>query len=216
MLQRKIMNGRFRIPFSLAETKAMLLAAYLSEVEFRHRKFVNTAEFNTHLEQIAEFFTGNSSKFGLLFCGLCGNGKTTWLKAISALIDSLQIYNPRESETYKCSYKNAKELAFISRDRSKEWTEIMKKSILAIDDFGTEPKEILNYGNCLTPMTDLITYRYDEQLFTLLTTNLTFAQIKEVYGERIADRLLEMFLPIRFKGDSFRNQKQSDHESAGT
>ena len=210
------MNGRFRIPFSLADTKNKLLAAYMAEVEYRHKVFINTDEFNTHLEQIAGFLTGNSNKFGLLFCGLCGNGKTTWMKAITTLVNTLHIVNPRTQKAYSINNINAKELAFKCRDYAKEWNETIREPILAIDDFGTDPKEILSYGNCLTPMTDLITYRYDEQFFTLFTTNLTFTQIKEKYGERIADRLLEMVLPIRFKGDSFRNPKQSEHGTTTT
>ena len=54
-------------------------------------------------------------------------------------------------------------------------------------------------------MIDLITKRYEEQLFTLFTTNLTFSQIKEKYEERIADRIIEMVVPIRFGNGSYRS-----------
>ena len=35
--------------------------------------------------------------------------------------------------------------------------------------------------------------------------NLTFSQIKEKYEERIADRLIEMVVPIRFGNSSYRS-----------
>lgn len=48
---------------------------------------------------------------------------------------------------------------------------------------------MLDYGNVLSPMVDLLTKRYDLQLFTIVTTNLTPQEIRTNYGDRIADRL---------------------------
>ena len=147
----------------------------------------------------------DSEKFGLFFSGMCGNGKTTWLKAIRTLINSLNLRHPQTNSSYSVSLWNARELAYRCKDEYQEWARIARLPILAIDDFGTDPKEIISFGNCLTPMIDLITKRYEEQLFTLFTTNLTFSQIKEKYEERIADRLIEMVVPIRFGNGSYRS-----------
>ena len=144
---------------------------------------------------------------------MCGNGKTTWLKAIRTLINSLNLRHPQTNSSYSVSLWNARELAYRCKDEYQEWARIARLPILAIDDFGTDPKEIIrtdpkeiiSFGNCLTPMIDLITKRYEEQLFTLFTTNLTFSQIKEKYEERIADRLIEMVVPIRFGNGSYRS-----------
>ena len=76
--------------------------------------------------------------------------------------------------------------------------------MLGIDDLGTEPREVMDFGNVVTPVIDLLTKRYDEQLFTIITTNLTPKQIREHYGDRIADRLNEMIEKIVFKNDSYR------------
>ena len=138
-------------------------------------------------------------------CRMCGNGKTTWLKAIRTLINSLNLRHPQTNSSYSVSLWNARELAYRCKDEYQEWARIARLPILAIDDFGTDPKEIISFGNCLTPMIDLITKRYEEQLFTLFTTNLTFSQIKEKYEERIADRLIEMVVPIRFGNGSYRS-----------
>lgn len=56
----------------------------------------------------------------------------------------------------------------------------------------TEPREVMEFGNVYTPLIDLITTRYEEQLYTIFTTNLTPAQLEEKYGKRIVDRLNEM------------------------
>lgn len=76
--------------------------------------------------------------------------------------------------------------------------------MLAIDDLGTEPVEVLEYGNRLNPVIDLLYKRYDEQLFTIITTNLTPKEIRERYGERIADRLNEMAFRIVFDNETYR------------
>lgn len=63
----------------------------------------------------------------------------------------------------------------------------------------------MDYGNVYTPVIDLLTKRYEEQLFTIITTNLTPQQIREHYDDRIADRLNEMVEIIVFKNGTYRN-----------
>jgi len=53
-------------------------------------------------------------------------------------------------------------------------------------------------------LVDLITLRYDEQLYTIFTTNLTPAQLEEKYGKRIVDRLNEMVETIVFENGTYR------------
>lgn len=76
--------------------------------------------------------------------------------------------------------------------------------MLGIDDLGTEPIEVLDYGNPLFPVIDLLTKRYEAQLFTFVTSNLRPEEIRERYGVRIADRLNEMMFKIGFDNPSFR------------
>ena len=79
--------------------------------------------------------------------------------------------------------------------------------MLGIDDLGTEPQEVMDFGNVVTPVIDLLTKRYDEQLFTIITTNLTPKQIRKHYGDRIADRLNEMVEKIVFNNGTYRTDK---------
>ena len=51
---------------------------------------------------------------------------------------------------------------------------------------------------------DILSYRYNRMLFTMITTNLTPPQIRTVYGVRIADRFNEMMLVLPYKNPSFR------------
>ncbi len=81
--------------------------------------------------------------------------------------------------------------------------------MLAVDDVGIEPLEVMEYGNVVSPTVELLTRRYDGQLFTLLTTNLTPDGIRKRYGDRIADRLNEMAVVIPFKNPSYRTDSIS-------
>ena len=76
--------------------------------------------------------------------------------------------------------------------------------MLGIDDMGTEPLEVQEFGNMHRPLTDLLTRRYESRDFTFITTNLVPQQIRKLYGDRIADRLNEMVDKIVFDNPSFR------------
>ena len=78
--------------------------------------------------------------------------------------------------------------------------------MIAIEDMGREPIEVLDYGNILNPVVDMLEYRYNMQLFTFITTNLTKSQIREKYGNRIADRFNEMREVIIFKNETYRDK----------
>lgn len=77
--------------------------------------------------------------------------------------------------------------------------------MLAIDDLGKEAAEVLDYGNALSPVVDLLEYRYQHQLFTAITTNLNDKDLKKKYGSRINDRFNEMLQVIVFQSISYRH-----------
>ena len=70
---------------SFEDAKVYLLAAYQAEVERRHKVFERNEHFDEQLNLIANYLTGGSKKFGLMFCGLCGNGKKPGQKPCSCL-----------------------------------------------------------------------------------------------------------------------------------
>ena len=181
-----------------------LLAAYQAEVERRHRVFERNEHFDAQLNLIANYLTGGSKKFGLMFCGLCGNGKTTWAKALQLLASGLNQKNPINNLYYVFPLWNAKDLAMRSKGNYNDWRNVMRYQLMIVDDLGTEPHEVMEFGNAYTPLIDLITTRYEEQLYTIFTTNLTPALLEEKYGKRIVDRLNEMVEKIVFENESYR------------
>ena len=100
--------------------------------------------------------------------------------------------------------EDAREIARLNKDDFAKFEKIRSKKTLAIDDMGLEPAEVMDYGNILNPVVDLLSYRYDEQLFTIVTTNLKPEEIRQKYGDRIADRFNEMMERIIFYNGSYR------------
>ena len=189
---------------SFDDAKVYLLAAYQAEVERRHRVFERNEHFDAQLNLITKYLTGGSKKFGLMFCGLCGNGKTTWAKALQLLVSGLNLKNPINNLYYVFPLCNAKDLAMRSKGNYNDWRNVMRYQLMIVDDLGTEPREVMEFGNVYTPLIDLITTRYEEQLYTIFTTNLTPTQLEEKYGKRIVDRLNEMVEKVVFENESYR------------
>lgn len=173
-------------------------------MEYRNHPFRNGNELHKQVAIVAHWLCGMSSKNSLLFVGGCGNGKTTFVYAMQSLVNHLGIKNQATGQDFGISLYNAKDLANICKTHPKDWRSLMDKDILAIDDLGTEPREIIEYGNVLSPIIDLISYRYEHQLPTIITSNLTPQQISEVYGKRIGDRLKETTEIVPFLNGSYR------------
>ncbi len=77
-------------------------------------------------------------------------------------------------------------------------------AFLIIDDIGTEPIAVKNYGNEVLPFTELLLKRYEARRPTIITTNLSESVIENTYGTRIMDRLNEICDKIPYGGESYR------------
>lgn len=95
-------------------------------------------------------------------------------------------------------------MSIVKRAKDDELMNIATKQMLGIDDLGNEPAEVMNYGNVVNPLAELLEIRYKRQLYTIVTTNLIPKQIREKYGARVADRLNEMFGVVIFKNSTYR------------
>lgn len=205
LLKRKIIRPRFKIPLTYEQTKDALLAAFQAEVEYRHQEFRESPEILSYIDQASHWLT-DQKKMGLLMCGVPGNGKTTLMRAISNLINLFELKDDYSQALFVRTL-DAREIVRLSRDAFDQYRKTSQMPMLAIDDLGLEPAEVLDYGNVLNPVIDLLSTRYNDQLFTLVTTNLTGKQIREKYGDRIADRFNEMMDVIIFKTSSYRGKK---------
>lgn len=175
------------------------------EVEYRHQAFKTGPLLQGYISRAAAFIT-EGKRFGLLICGVPGNGKTTLMRSVASLIN---VFNIKDSygEQLFVRFISAKDIVRTAKENYNSFKKLCEAPALAIDDFGEEPVEVLDYGNVLNPVIDLLSIRYDLQLLTLITTNTANDKIRENYGDRIADRFNEMMQVIIFYNPSYRGSK---------
>ena len=204
-----------RLPMSTNEAIEWIEAAVQAEIELRRRTYEDVPELHEHIKKIAELFTSPTYKFGIMLCGGVGNGKSTMMKALQSLLIQLDIRITHNTsfETLGMKIISAKELGRQIRADPKNSLRYQELTMLGIDDLGEEEATMMDYGNRVTPVIDLLSYRYDQMLFTMVTTNLTPKQIRSTYGDRIADRFNEMMLIIPYETPSFRTPQQSTNNA---
>ena len=196
--------GSFKLPMTVDEAEAYIRGAFEAQVELRGGTVEYDEMTTKNLRLVAETLAGDSHKFGLLLAGTCGNGKTTTMRAVQSVIQLLNntYYNRRGEGIGNCLLE-AKEITGLS-DKDGQLTVYKTVPVLFLDDLGREPTEVLKYGNVTSPITELLEYRYNQRLTTIVTTNLEPSEIREKYGDRIADRFNEMFALVSYTGVSYR------------
>ena len=172
-------------------------------------KFKETKEWQDTARMIELWISKKDKEKNWLFMiGSCGMGKTVWAKAIQKAYNSTQ--------DRKIVYHNEKNkmLRFLSTLElvqgacgNEDIYQLFRYPRLIIDDIGIEPADIYIYGTKRNIVMEFLSYRYEKNLTTIITSNLKLKnpnQIIERYGERIYDRLRGKSILIGFTGESFR------------
>lgn len=207
----RVSKERFSLDLPEKDVANGLYAAMKAEVERRGGKFSLDEDTRNHILSAAKWLVTPNAKFGLMLCGLYGNGKTTLAKAISYLVEYVTERErgfTRRSCMQIITAKNICRLCAAGekfKEQLDAYEALFKAPMLVIDDLGEEPMEIMVYGMIHTPLIDLISERYSRQLLTIITTNLNTDEIKAKYGPRIYDRFKEMLTSIIFENDSYRS-----------
>lgn len=195
---------RFQISgYEPAELEEMLMKCYKAEVLKRKGEFVCDKNTVERVRKAAKWIDGTHKPGLLIYGAACGTGKTTLANAMCDFIDC-HFYAQYSSERKSVTKVTATELVKIYTEYPNDYKKILNTRMLFIDDIGTEPVNIKIYGNEYSPVTELLYGRYDSQKMTIATSNLSEEQIKQRYGERINDRLREMFDKMYFQGKSYR------------
>lgn len=185
-----------------------------AEVEYRGGQFLPDEDTKSHIHEAARWLINPKAKYGLMLCGLCGNGKTTLANAIATLVFLVTRREYGYDKVKVIKFRTAKQICRLCtvsdkfKQQYNEYDSLFKEPMLIIDDLGEEPKEVMVYGMIHTPIIDLITERYANQLMTIVTTNLDTDELEKKYGQRICDRFSEMLTSIVFENESYRTTKR--------
>ena len=130
----------------------------------------------------------------LLLSGGCGTGKTTTAVFIASELPNVELWSADEIDFDYATLGNEE---FC--DRYEKLTRVHGDTII-IDDFGSEQSR-KRYGNAAFTL-GLIERLYTQWCFNgstcVITTNLNFTQVREMYGDRAASRIREMFDFVTF------------------
>ena len=210
LTRQKTTKDLFRWDCPEEDAFNMLCAAYMREVQTRGMSCEMLDKTYGYLKGIAEMMTRKSTKCGILLCGNCGNGKTTSMNAFVSVckyMDGINRMRAMEKGDYPkqlvIEMTSARRLAQVAKDENC-MNDAKKAHVLCIDDVGLEPTEVLDFGNAINPVIEIMEHRYRQQLFTFITTNLTPKQIREKYGDRVADRFNETMKCIVYETPTFR------------
>lgn len=196
----KISKELFKLDGSEDDIMAMLKAAMVQEVETFGGSYINDNE--DYLRKISSWLVSPVTP-GLIIFGTVGNGKTTMLNAIKNMVNILS-----EGDSRKCiTFIDASSLARLAKNDEYQMWDYIKRPMIALDDVGVEQDSVRTYGNIINPVVELISHRYKHRLFTVISTNLKPSEIRQRYGDRIADRMNEMMTRIIIKNETYRTQR---------
>lgn len=184
-------NHKFTMPLSCEEEiKAKLCAAYEVWVEWRGCHVEWSNETKSCIDNVVTWLYDKHR--WLILSGTLGNGKTTMLKALRTIFPTSVYYT---ANYIFDSFKNKESLPVIPNDK-----------MLLLDDVGAEPPLCKIFGEDRAPITDLLLHRYDKLSTTIIATNLSIEDFQKRYGDRLADRIVELGIVIKNDAPSYRGR----------
>ncbi|MBP3378711.1 MAG: ATP-binding protein [Clostridia bacterium] len=162
---------------------------------------MNACTNRDKLKKFADSFDGKVAKNWLLI-GSTGLGKTHLSSAVAmtvidrgfgvVYVTAAEMFSVFERQSF-CDM----------RDRDGSERQFFDADLLIIDDLGTE----LTNQFTVSCLYNLINSRIISGRSTIINTNLTTAELRKRYDDRITSRLLGEYRPLVFRGKDIRSQK---------
>lgn len=173
-----------------------LVGAYAENVSKHYRQFIPTTNIADKFQKVCNWLI-RSRRNGLLLYGRVGAGKTVMALSISRILRCGRSYE-------QVIYKTSGDLAELFQSNRDFFHQISLAEVVIIDDLGCEPADVNIYGTIYSPFREFIHKRYARNLITVISTNLDNPTLMERYGERVWDRMYEMFDRIIYTEESYR------------
>lgn len=178
------------LPKDRMEMEARLMASYELNIERRGGHVIWDKETKEIIDKVVDWMYDEHR--WLILYGPFGTGKTSMLKTLRTIFPA---------STY-CTAINF----FEEFKVNEKLPAIEDKKILLLDDLGAESPICKIFGEDRTPITDLLLRRYDRFATTVIATNMTLEEIQKRYGDRLADRIVEMAIAILYDMPSYRGR----------
>lgn len=135
---------------------------------------------------------------GLYIYGDCGTGKTYIAYSILMYFSKIDLFKARFYTSTEILDKLKEDYSENSKRNFNEINEYT--GILIIDDIGSE--KVTDW--VLETYYKIINHRYEKKLPVIFTSNLSLADLSEVYGDRIPSRITEMCKIVELVGKDKR------------
>lgn len=208
--------------FEQEDVQALLTTAYENEVVSRGMAFAADDDTTSKLLSVSKWLTSVDVRPCLLLYGGVGNGKSSMAKAVRDLFVGLRKAYADDPDYWKRTedekrfihhvrdklpapvFISATEIVRLAASEKERYESVKNCLFLIVDDMGIEPNVVKNFGTEVTPLTDIIYSRYERMAMTIITSNLDDESITGRYGERVSDRLNEIFERLSYDNRSYR------------
>lgn len=178
----KVPAKRFVAKFD--DAKKILENALSYFLTFEDRSLLWLPEY----DEVADWLSDTKGK-GLYLYGNCGRGKSLIIRYVLPAI-FLKYFNKVVS-------------VYEVQEMNMNLDNLLTKCILSLDDIGTE--EVANvFGNKRLAFAELVDAAEKEGKMLLISSNLQEDDLREMYGDRVVDRLRACTRRIPFIGESLR------------
>lgn len=221
VLEYVFQNGRFKgitryyCPFELADCTAMelfeaigneIISGFTIDRDNRFLfenliRWIHGSETMLAYDPVNQKVVRGRLNKGIYIAGPTGTGKTLALKVLSAYASAFS-FPIKFSNEYDLSKVRSLNWSTVGADKIVanyiETTSIesyKKDRMLCIEDLGRESLEAVSMGNRMNVLENLLVNRGDNvNVLTLITSNLPIADelTKDMYGDRVVSRLMEM------------------------
>lgn len=188
-----------RRPLPLPHISEAIRDNYREIVERSREAWIQDEKISEAIDKASRWLQDQQAPCFLILSGPPGTGKTTLLHAIHSALKE------REARSIPDFFTALQIARFAESETSKYYAICEDLSFVAIDDIGTESARLNMYGTERAPIKNLLEERYTRRLRTIITTNLGPREIRERYGDRIADRFKEAAI-VPFTGESYRGR----------
>lgn len=156
-------------------------------------RYGETFEKRDVYSEVIDWLSDNKGQ-GLLLMGKPGNGKSV----IAMSVIPILIYMTTE-KVVGC---------YHVRELKDQWTDIKGKSIIVVDDVGTE--EVVNeFGTKHDYFIELMQMAEAQNKLLVITTNCNGEELRLRYDDRTYSRLCGICRPVGFNGADFRQHRQA-------